>query len=368
MTATASRTRTRPPVGPLERVDFLRSAIEAMPTNVFVADAELNLVLINSHARTTLSRLEPEIRAQYGLGLADLLGGSIHRFHRNPHNVEAVLRSTLPRPMDISFGSVRLRGNVDAVRVEGELLGYIVVWQSVAEQERMAAAISSDLVTASSSMATISQELGASSEEASVQASLVATGAEELSASISEIARNASEAANVAGDAVHHAERATATVGQLGRSSTEIGTVLALIERIAAQTNLLALNATIEAARAGEAGRGFAVVAHEVKELASQTGRATVEIRAKVSSIQGDVAAATTAIEAIDRVIDRISELQSSIAAAVEEQTATTNDIAANVGGVATAARETAQVAASIAELSSTLERRISDLKDLLAN
>ena len=52
--------------------------------------------------------------------------------------------------------------------------------------------------------------------------------------------------------------------------------------RSPARPTLLALNATIEAALAGEAGKGFAVVASEVKNLATQTARATEEIAGQV--------------------------------------------------------------------------------------
>jgi hemoglobin-like flavoprotein len=68
-----------------------------------------------------------------------------------------------------------------------------------------------------------------------------------------------------------------------------IGKVAEEIDKIARQTNLLALNATIEAARAGEAGKGFAVVAGEVKNLSTQTARATAEVSEVVAELQNRV-------------------------------------------------------------------------------
>ncbi len=117
---------------------------------------------------------------------------------------------------------------------------------------------------------------------ASVQASAnvqsVATAAEQMSASIQEISRQVNSSTEFSNGAVTESQRASEEIQSLAEVSQQIGEVINLINDIASQTNLLALNATIEAARAGDAGKGFAVVASEVKNLASQTAKATEDI------------------------------------------------------------------------------------------
>lgn len=77
----------------------------------------------------------------------------------------------------------------------------------------------------------------------------------------------------------------SATVDDLGRSSSHILGIVDLINEIAEQTSLLSLNATIEAARAGEHGKGFAVVAEEVRELSKRIRPATEEISRNINEM-----------------------------------------------------------------------------------
>jgi methyl-accepting chemotaxis protein len=159
-------------------------------------------------------------------------------------------------------------------------------------------------------------------------AQTIAAAAQELSASVDEISRQVSQATAISDRAVGEATKTNGAVADLSAAALRIGDVVKLISDIAGQTNLLALNATIEAARAGEAGKGFAVVAGEVKNLASQTARATEEISAQINAIQSATRDSVTAISAIEATIREISSVSGSISEAVSQQSAATQEIA----------------------------------------
>ncbi|MGF3022939.1 methyl-accepting chemotaxis protein [Methylobacterium aquaticum] len=209
------------------------------------------------------------------------------------------------------------------------------------------------------SAAARSAEAEAAAGQAAGDVGAVAAATEELGASVREVGQQVVESAGLARMAVAEADRTAALVGELSEAASRIGDVVSLISGVADQTNLLALNATIEAARAGAAGRGFAVVAAEVKELASQTAKATQEISGQIGRIQGATGDAVRAIEAIGARIRGMDGVASAVASAVEEQGAATQEIiramdrassgtgslTATIGAVAQAAGETGSAA-----------------------
>jgi methyl-accepting chemotaxis protein len=201
------------------------------------------------------------------------------------------------------------------------------VAQATADMQRVAGEITTSVNGTSERAAAAA----AASEEASASVGTVAAATEELASSVAEIGRQVTHSSSVADDAVAKAGQTTEMVGSLAAAAEKIGDVLRLIGAIASQTNLLALNATIEAARAGEAGRGFAVVASEVKELASQTAKATEEIAGQVTAIQSATGDCVIAIGGISDTIREISGIATTIAAAVEEQDSATREIARSV-------------------------------------
>ena len=225
-------------------------------------------------------------------------------------------------------------------------VGRIVDTVSTTSTELEAAAVSMSKTAATTQE--LSAAVASASEESTANVQSVASATDEMAASVNEISRQVQESSKIATEAVGQAQRTDARISELSQAAGRIGDVVKLITAIAEQTNLLALNATIEAARAGESGRGFAVVAQEVKQLASQTAKATDEIRGQIAGMQTATQESVGAIKEIGQTIERISEIATGVAAAVEEQGASTHEIARNVQQ---AAQGTAQVTGNIGEV-----------------
>ncbi len=180
----------------------------------------------------------------------------------------------------------------------------------------------------------------------------VAAASEGFYNAIAEIARQVAHSSDVARQASARAEEIQAKVTALNATAEQIGTVVELINGIAAQTNLLALNATIEAARAGDAGKGFAVVAGEVEDLATQTAKATEEIGDRIRAIQHET------LDAVDAI--------AGIARNVQEASNGTAEVTGGIETVSVVAEQTGRVSKDVLGAADEVEERADQLRGIV--
>ncbi len=192
-----------------------------------------------------------------------------------------------------------------------------------------------------SSLSSAIGEIAAGNQELSSRTEAQASNLEQTAASIEQISGTAKKTADVAEQAsalsrdmvgvtqrsCDAVERARVAVASIDEASGKMQDIVRTIEAVAFQTNILALNAAVEAARAGEQGRGFAVVAAEVRNLATRTANAVVEIKDLIQDSVARVAVgnlqsteAETSMREAAHSVSMVTTLLSDIALAASEQ------------------------------------------------
>ena len=191
--------------------------------------------------------------------------------------------------------------------------------------------IISDIYAAADQVAAGSRQISTGSMELAQGAIEQAESVEELNTTLRVInestatnVKNAKEAESLSASSRNNAQKGDAdmkdmleSMDGINQSSTNIASIIKVIDDIAFQTNLLALNAAVEAARAGEQGKGFSVVAEEVRSLAGRSLSASKEIAGLIEEsghkvINGSETAGATA-KALNMIIDDVEKVSSII-------------------------------------------------------
>lgn len=160
---------------------------------------------------------------------------------------------------------------------------------------------------------------------------------------------------------------------RIADSSGRISTIIATIDSIAFQTNLLALNAGVEAARAGETGRGFAVVATEVRALAQRSADAAREIKALISTSEGQVQTGVRVVgktvESLKDIIKAVRTLEGEVAGVTqisETQSGQLDVVAGTLGMMRKTVFVNAEMAQEAAQASDRLSQGAGELNQML--
>jgi len=198
---------------------------------------------------------------------------------------------------------------------------------------------STDISKSAQEVASMSDELSANVEESSTASTEVAQGLDEIKKASEIQAREAEKSNEIA-------ERQVASINQVEKRATELGTkaddvskllsdnkistdemiikiqesgknnmnsmnsirildektrniekVIEAIVNVTIQTNMLAVSGSIEAAKAGEHGRGFSVVSTDIRNLANESSTNAEKIKDLVRSLQYSIAKSSSDIE-----------------------------------------------------------------------
>lgn len=279
---------------------------------------------------------------------------------------ECNIRMTIDDPFDGKFEVLRHDFNTS-----------IAAFQATLEE---VLASTGHLTNSSAEMQEASSNLAKRTEQQAVALEQTSAALEEITATVKQSAAHMNETR----DLVHDARACTTAsagvvndaIGAMKRieeTSSEIGTIIGVIDQIAFQTNLLALNAGVEAARAGDAGKGFAVVAQEVRELAQRSAGAAKQIEQLISTSSAVVKNGVhlvgetgEALRKIESFVSSINEKVDALTSASNEQSIGISEVQAAVASIDKMTQQNAAMVEESSAISIALAQSAAHLAELV--
>ncbi|MBB4955332.1 methyl-accepting chemotaxis protein [Agrobacterium vitis] len=283
------------------------------------------------------------------------------------HLAESDMTFRLEMPFVGQLDEVRMNYNESVSKLQATL-------RSVGENARMIDAGASEIRSATDDLSKRTEQQAASVEETAAALEQVTTAVKDSAAQAGRagtLVERTREGAERSGDVVRKAVQA---MTEIEKSSTEISSIIGVIDDIAFQTNLLALNAGVEAARAGEAGKGFAVVAQEVRELAQRSANAAKEIKALITKsgeqVRNGVDLVGETGKALETIVSEVQEINrnvSAIIASSREQSTGLSEINSAVNQMDQGTQQNAAMVEQSSAATFSLASQASALTGLLA-
>jgi len=117
----------------------LKGIMEHAPLNIMIADENENIVFVNRRAVEVLTEIEGELASYLpGFSVGSVIGGSIHRYHKNPQAIKDILHGLRPgekRKGEIKPGRFVFEHETRVLSDnDGNRLGYVVQWHDVTER------------------------------------------------------------------------------------------------------------------------------------------------------------------------------------------------------------------------------------------
>ncbi len=128
-------------VSVIDDLDILKDILENSPINIMMTDEDENIIFVNRRAREVLTSVEDEL-AKYlpGFKVAEVMGGSIHRYHKDPEAIKQILHGLRPgqvREGEITPGPFVFEHETRVlVNKNGDRMGYVVQWHDVTEKRQ----------------------------------------------------------------------------------------------------------------------------------------------------------------------------------------------------------------------------------------